>query len=418
MAHIQALKGFADLFGKDAEIFTSMENTARRVFGLFSYTEVRTPILEATELFARSIGEETDVVGKEMYTFIDKGKRNITMRPEATAGVMRAFVESKMYSPGSVYKLFTTGPMFRYERPQKGRMRQFHQLNCECLGAPEPENDAEIISMLHLFLNEIGISNFTMQVNSLGCHDCRPQYKEALTQWLLGLDKEVLCEDCQRRMLTNPLRVLDCKVPDCVEYVEKAPKIADHYCTDCKDHFLRVTLLLDKINIKYQINPKLVRGLDYYIRTTFEAVSNEIGAQSSIAGGGRYDGLVKQIGGADVSGIGFACGMERLAMLAKSPEEEFPTFYLVVIDKEQNAIDTGFSIAQNLRKEGIKGEYAFGSRTLKYLMKQADKSQAKFALILGGDELQNKSIVVKNMKTGEQENIQQDNLLNYLKKNI
>ncbi len=412
MASIQALKGFDDLFGKDADMFTHMENTARELFSLFSYQELRTPILEATELFARSIGEETDVVGKEMYSFVDKGNRNITMRPEATAGVMRAFVQSKMYNQGSVYKFFTTGPMFRYERPQKGRMRQFHQINCECLGSPDPENDAEIILMLQLFLEKLGINDFIMHINSLGCHECRPNYKEALTNYLLSLDKESLCEDCQRRIHTNPLRVLDCKNKTCIEYVDKAPKIADFYCNECKEHFSNVTKMLDKSELNYIISPKLVRGLDYYIRTTFEAVSTGIGAQSSIAGGGRYDGLVKQVGGPDVSGIGFACGMERLAMLAALPKENIPTFYLAVIGKE--AMETGFMIAQNLRKHGICGDYAFGDRSMKYLMRQADRTKARFALILGTNELENESIVVKNMADGTQEEVKTKDLISYL----
>ncbi len=415
MANIQALKGFDDLFGKDADMFTHMENTARELFSLFSYSELRTPILESTELFCRSIGEETDVVGKEMYSFTDKGNRNITMRPEATAGVMRAFVQSKMYNQGSVYKFFTTGPMFRYERPQKGRMRQFHQINCECLGSPEPENDAEIVLMLQLFLEKLGITDFIMHINSLGCHECRPHYKEALTQYLLSLDKEALCEDCQRRMHTNPLRVLDCKVQKCVEYVNKAPQIAEFYCENCRDHFSSVTNMLDKCELKYIISPKLVRGLDYYIRTTFEAVSTGIGAQSSIAGGGRYDGLVKQVGGPDVSGIGFACGMERLAMLASQPQEKEPIFYLAAMGKE--AMETGFLIAQNLRKHGIQGDYAFGERSMKYLMRHADRTRARFALILGSNELANESISVKNMSTGKQEEVKITDLINYLQNN-
>ncbi len=412
MAHIQGLKGFADMFGKDADMFTHIENTARSLFSLFSYSELRTPILESTELFARSIGEETDIVGKEMYTFTDKGDRSVTLRPEATAGVMRAFVESKMYSQGSVYKFFTTGPMFRYERPQKGRMRQFHQINCECLGSPEPENDAEIVYMLSLFLKNLGIENFVMHVNSLGCHECRPLYKEALTKYLLELDSEALCEDCKRRIHTNPLRVLDCKVAKCIEYVNAAPKISDFHCTECSSHFSSVIQMLDMSGVDYEINPKLVRGLDYYIRTTFEAVSTGIGSQSSIAGGGRYDGLVKQIGGGDVSGIGFACGMERLSMLATPPKEQKPTFYLAVVDKE--AKNTGFLLAQELRSEGFRGEYAFGERSMKSLMRQADKSGAQLALILGGNEIKDETIVVKNMTNGEQEIIRQDFLLTYL----
>ncbi len=413
MAKIEALKGFSDMFASDAVMFTHIEAVAREVFSLFSYQELRTPILESTSLFARSIGEDTDVVGKEMYTFQDKGNRSVTLRPEATAGVIRAFVNSKMYVQGSVYKLFTTGPMFRYERPQKGRFRQFHQINCECLGADEPENDAEMIYMLHLFLNRLGIYDFVMQVNSLGCSSCRPVYREKLSTYLEGLDKEKLCTDCQRRMQTNPLRVLDCKVPTCAEYVNSAPKINEFLCADCSEHFDKVLLLLKSLGIEHTVNTKLVRGLDYYTRTAFEAVSTDIGSQSSIAGGGRYDGLVKQLGGGDVSGIGFACGMERLAMLANKVQESKPVFYLATLDAP--AREKGFNIVQELRSHGIKGEYAYSERSVKSLMRQADKSQAEYALILGENEIRTDTIIAKNMATGEQKSLALSDLAEFLK---
>jgi len=310
---VTAIKGFADLFPPESDAFTRMEAVSRDIFFRYGYRELRTPLLERTELFSRGIGTETDVVQKEMYTFPDRKGRSLTLRPEATAGVIRAFVESGRNE--AVSKFFTCGPMFRYERPQKGRMRQFHQINCECVGPSEPWADAEIIVMAMRFLLALGIEELTLHLNSLGCPACRPAYRNELSRWLSGLDPEALCEDCRRRMITNPLRVLDCKVPSCREHTEQAPKILDHNCPDCAEHFAVTRRLLDAQNIPYVIDHRLVRGLDYYTRTTFEVVSARIGAQGTVAGGGRYDGLVAQLGGPDLPGLGFACGMERLGPL-------------------------------------------------------------------------------------------------------
>ncbi len=322
MAKIQAIKGFADLFADESRLFAFLEQSARTVFFRYGFTELRTPLMEYTDLFCRSIGTETDVVQKEMYTFADSKGRSMSLRPEATAGVMRAYVENNIGAKEGVSKFFTTGPMFRHERPQKGRMRQFHQINCECIGPKEPEADAEMISMLMYFLAYIGIRNITLQLNSLGCPNCRPAYRDLLKSWLKSLDTDILCEDCKRRMETNPLRVLDCKNPQCQETTKNAPLMLDHACEECAKHFQVVKNCLNTQNIAYEINHRLVRGLDYYTRTAFEVVSNNIGAQGSIAGGGRYDGLVESIGGPSVAGIGFACGMERLALLLEAPQGE------------------------------------------------------------------------------------------------
>lgn len=408
MADFKRVKGFADMFEPESTVFSFLEETARRVFSAYGYSELRVPVMEQTELFARGIGTETDVVKKEMYTFPDKKGRSMTLRPEATAGVMRAYIEAGCNAKEAVSKFFTWGPMFRYERPQKGRMRQFHQINCECIGASEPVADAEIILMVMTFMREIGLTNVTLQLNSLGCKECRPVYNQALRDFLAGLDAEKLCEDCRRRMTVNPLRVLDCKVPTCKEMTADAPKIADYNCPACQEHFSFVRRTLDGTGLAYEINPRLVRGLDYYNRTTFEIVSGDIGSQSAIAGGGRYDGLVKQLGGPDVPGMGFACGMERLAMLVGEKTVAAPDFYLAVLD--ESGLDKAVIIAQKLREAGKRGEVSFASRSLKAQMRQADKSGAAKCLLLGADELTQNAVTVKDMATGSQETVSLDAL--------
>ena len=318
MEKIQKIKGFADILPPLSYVYDRLEQTAKAVFARYGYREARLPILERTELFCRSIGEETDVVQKEMYTFPDRKNRSLTMRPEATAGVVRAYVENGLHASEELSKLYCAGPMFRYERPQKGRMRQFHQIDVEAIGSGSAYLDAEIIFMLSHFLTDLGIADLNIELNSLGCPECRPVYNDALNEYFRGFDAGQLCEDCMRRKLTNPLRVLDCKVPACKELTRSAPKISDYLCGPCKDHFAVVTGLLDQGGLAYTLNPRLVRGLDYYVRTTFEVTSGKIGSQSAVAGGGRYDGLVKTLGGPDLPGVGFACGMERLAMLNAS----------------------------------------------------------------------------------------------------
>uniref|UniRef100_UPI002631F8D8 histidine--tRNA ligase n=1 Tax=uncultured Desulfovibrio sp. TaxID=167968 RepID=UPI002631F8D8 len=285
------IKGFADLFPPESEAFSRMESCGRDIFSRYGFAELRTPLLEFTGLFQRSIGAETDVVQKEMYTFADRKGRSVTLRPEATAGVMRACIESGLADARSgAHRFFTMGPMFRYERPQKGRMRQFHQINCECLGTESPFADAELIAMLWRFLQALGIADLTLKLNSLGCAACRPAYMAALRDYLTRLDADALCEDCRRRVQSNPLRVLDCKQPGCRALTEGAPRLLDHNCPDCRRHFDTVLELLARENITPDIDHRLVRGLDYYCRTTFEVVSGGIGAQTAVAGGGRYDG--------------------------------------------------------------------------------------------------------------------------------
>lgn len=404
MSKIQTIKGFADLYYPLSGLYTRMEDTARRVFGAYGYKELRTPILEHTELFKRSIGMETDVVQKEMYTFPDRKGRSLTMRPEATAGIMRSYIENSLHAKEGVSRFFTYGPMFRYERPQKGRMRQFHQLNCECLGAAEPQVDAEVLLMLMYFLAELGLKELQPELNTLGCRECRPAYRKTLTDFLRRIDPELLCEDCRRRLETNPMRVLDCKVPSCKEQTENAPRIRDHVCADCSGHFDTVLAILDKRKIPYSLNPRLVRGLDYYSRTTFEVVSTSIGAQGSVAGGGRYDGLVAQLGGQDVPGIGFACGMERLALMLggslDQPDAQRPDFYFVVLDPR--AADTALLAAQVLREAGLGGEISFDSKSLKSQMRQASRSRAEYCIIMGEAEYTAQKVIVKHMDSGEQ----------------
>jgi len=403
MSKVSKIKGFADLFPPESVKFSRIETVAKDIFNRYGYQEMRIPILEKTELFSRSIGEETDVVQKEMYTFPDRKGRSLTMRPEATAGVMRAYIEDKMYASGGVSRLFTHGPMFRYERPQKGRMRQFHQINCEALGSPDPLLDAEVILMLAHFLTELGLTKLSFEINSLGCRECRPLYLAALAEFLKGMHKENLCEDCMRRKLTNPLRVLDCKVPGCKEYTADAPKITDHLCPGCREHFDAVMEVVEGSGLSYTLNPRLVRGLDYYVRTTFEVVSGDIGSQSSVAGGGRYDGLIGSLGGPDQPGVGFACGMERLALLMPDAEPAKPDFHIVVL--EEAGLASALKLAQELRKAGLSGEAPYALSSMKSQMRQANKTGARFCLVLGGEELSTETALVKNMADGAQESI-------------
>ncbi len=403
MSKVKKIKGFADIFAPESDVFTFMENTARGAFGAYGYRELRTPILERTELFSRSIGTETDVVQKEMYTFSDRKERLLTMRPEATAGVMRAYIESPLHGQEQTAKLFTFGPMFRYERPQKGRMRQFHQINCECLGSQEPLADAEIILMLMMFLQRLGLDGLELQLNSLGCRDCRSAYHAALKEFLAGLEPDALCEDCRRRMDSNPLRVLDCKVKRCKALTAKAPVILEYACEACSTHHSVVLSMLDRAGLAYVANPRLVRGLDYYNRTTFEVLCDHIGAQASIAGGGRYDGLVAQLGGPDVPGIGFACGMERLALALGDTACHVvsrPDFWVAVL--ESQALERGMMLAQALREGGMKGEVGFAARSMKSQMRQAGKHKVRKTLLLGESEFLQGTVTIKDMDSGEQ----------------
>lgn len=395
------LKGFADLYGAALAPFVRMEQLARQVFPAYGFAEIRPPILEATGLFQRGIGEETDVVQKEMFTFADRKGRSLTMRPEATAGVLRAAIDLGLARQGNIARLFTIGPMFRYERPQKGRQRQFHQVNCECLGSGSPYADAELITMLMQFLDSLGIADLVLHINSLGCRKCRPQYLDRLNKFLAALPEEEFCDDCRRRMHSNPLRVLDCKV--CQPKLIGAPSLRESLCKDCIAHFQEVLSLLEASGIAYVIDDRLVRGLDYYARTTFEVTSGQIGAQTAVAGGGRYDGLVAQLGGPDVPGVGFACGMERLALLMSALQEKQLDFYIIGLDAE--SIARSFVIARDLRLQGFGGEINYEPASMKSLMRQVSRSHARFAIILGPDELKEEKVTIKDMTTGGQSSV-------------
>jgi histidyl-tRNA synthetase len=406
MSTISTIKGFADIYAPESGLYAFMEDCARRVFGSYGYGELRIPIMEFTELFHRSIGAETDVVQKEMYTFPDRKGRSLTLRPEATAGIVRSYIEHNLHAREDISKVFSFGPMFRYERPQKGRMRQFHQIDCECLGAHEPQADAEIVLMLMHFLRELGLENLLPELNTLGCGECRPAFRKLLTEFLRELDPACLCENCRRRVETNPMRVLDCKAPSCRDHTAGAPRMLDHVCAACGEHFRTVLEILDKRAVPYTLNPRLVRGLDYYMRTTFEVVSAAIGAQGSVAGGGRYDGLVRQLGGPDIPGIGFACGMERLALLLANgfaDKMARPDFYIAVLVPE--AANIALVAAQIMREACLSGELSFEARSMKSQLRQASRRNAAYCLFLGQDELAARTIGVKHMDSGDQVSI-------------
>lgn len=413
MSKIQKIKGVADLFSPESDKFAFMEQTAREVFSRYGYREVRIPIMEKTELFARSIGEETDVVQKEMYTFPDRKGRSLTLRPEATAGLMRAYIENKLHAASAVSKLFTFGPMFRYERPQKGRMRQFHQLDVEMIGANEPQADAELLLMLYSYLRGLGLKQLSFEVNSLGCKECRPNHRQALVEFFDSINKEELCDDCRRRVDTNPLRVLDCKVDRCRELTKDAPKITDHLCDCCSDSFAEILRILDSMGVEYVHNPRLVRGLDYYVGLTFEVTSSDIGSQTAVAGGGRYDGLIKQLGGPDVPATGFAIGMERLSLLLGDHQAEGSDFYVAVLDERGSS--PALTLAQNLRAAGFKGEAGFSKGSMKSRLRAANKAGARWCLLLGGDELDSGEVTVKDLDGGEQERIALTEVCEFLK---
>ena len=341
---ITSIKGFADILPEEVGAWQRVEAVARRIFDAYHFAEIRIPIVEKTELFSRSIGETTDIVEKEMYTFEDRDSRSneasdatkLTLRPEGTAGVVRAYVEAEMYKVEPVRKLYYMGPMFRRERPQKGRMRQFHQIGAEALGRSDPFIDAEILLLLNDFFGAVGLTELSLQINSLGDSECRPQYREKLLAFLKARE-ESLCANCRRRIDRNPLRALDCKEPGCIAATQDAPSILDSLCVNCREHFATVQRLLREINVEYTLNPRMVRGLDYYCRTTFEWTTTQLGSQSAVAAGGRYDGLVEQLGGPAIPGVGFAMGVERLTMLLKMQNNAAvsgPTLYVVWVGEK------------------------------------------------------------------------------------
>ncbi len=404
---IKALKGFKDIVPGEVELWQYLERVARDVFERFHFSEIRLPILEETELFARSIGEATDIVEKEMYTFVDK---KITMRPEATASLLRAYIEHGLYVQKPVQKLFTIGPMFRHERPQKGRLRQFHQMDVEILGSGNPRVDTELIAMGAMLLGELGLQ-VSLELNSLGCSDCRPGYRAALLSYIEDR-YDLLCSDCKRRSTTNPLRVLDCKVPSCREQILDAPSLLDHLCDQCEEHFDKVQAGLQQLGVEYRLNKFMVRGLDYYCRTTFEFITTDLGAQAAVAAGGRYDGLIENLGGPkDLPGIGFALGMERLVLLLQQQEKsavEGDAVDLFIAGIGEQGSHAGFGLAHEIRAMKYSVAMDHEGRSLKSQMKQANKAGARFVLMIGDAELLSGKGILRNMMTKEE---QQDILL-------
>lgn len=407
---INSIRGFNDILPPETSIWQHIEKEARKIFETYGFSEIRVPLVERTGLFSRSIGETTDIVEKEMYTFLDKGGDSITLRPEGTAPVVRAYIEHKLYASDPVAKLYYLGPMFRYERPQKGRFRQFYQIGAEAFGIDDPRIDAETLEMLVSLFQRLKLEGIALNINSLGCKECRPLYKEKLINFLKD-KKPGLCQDCQRRFEINPLRALDCKSKTCIELTSLAPSILDSICEGCKSHFEKVKEYLSLYKIDFHLNPRMVRGLDYYVRTTFEITALGLGSQNAVAAGGRYDGLVKDIGGPDVPGFGFAIGMERLVMLVKDKGLEAGglglLFMVMLGDKAEKA---AIPVIKKLRSHGIKIERDYGNKTIKSQMKRADKLGAGYVLILGENELASGDIVIKNMESGEQEQVSFDKI--------
>ena len=400
---ISGIKGFNDILPGEVEKWQHIEATARRVFELYGFAEIRVPILEKTELFSRSIGDTTDIVEKEMYSFVDKGENRVTLRPEGTASVMRAFIEHKLYAADVVAKLYYMGPMFRYERPQKGRYRQFHQIGAEVTGVTDPKVDAQVLTMLCHFFAELGLDEPSLEINSLGCPECRPVYRQALQAFLRG-KLEALCDDCKRRIEINPLRALDCKSRGCMEATVDAPSVLDHLCRECDDHFLQTRQNLEAVGTRYSINPRMVRGLDYYTRTTFELVTGLLGSQGAVAAGGRYDGLIADLGGPELPGIGFAMGVERVALLlAEKDFRKRPDLFIAALGDA--ARTEAFILMSGLQREGVAVEIDYEGKSLKSQMRRADKFNARFTLIIGDDELAKGVAALKDMDHGTQAEI-------------
>ncbi len=401
---IKAVRGFKDILPGESYTWVYLENLARKYFLAYGFREIRLPILEKTELFARSIGEATDIVEKEMYTFLDRNKESLTLRPEATAGICRAVIENGLYTQAKVLKLFTIGPMFRHERPQKGRLRQFHQLNAEVFGTHAPGADAEIITLALDILSAGGAKDLRLEINSLGCPKCRPAFREALKEFLENLS-EKLCEDCRRRAKRNPLRALDCKREECQRHYVSAPIIEGFLCEECKVHYEAVLKDLETLGIRYFKNPRLVRGLDYYVRTTFEIKAQALGAQDTVAAGGRYDGLVKALGGPDIPGVGFAIGMERFLLVAHLPEDLALPLDLFVAALGEEARRYVLPLVHDLRRRGLLVDLDHEGRSLKAQLKQANRLRARFTLILGANELEKEIAILRDMSSGEQEEL-------------
>ncbi len=399
---VNILKGFADVCPPEITLWHHIEETAKRHFFLYGYEEIRLPIVESTELFYRGIGEGTDIVEKEMYTFADKAGRSLTLRPEGTASAVRCYIENQLYNRPSPQKYYYHGPMFRYERPQRGRQRQFYQIGCEAFGVAHPALDAEMIAMINRILLELGLDNLQIEINSIGCSKCRPNYKSNLIAFF-GDRLSSLCSDCNRRYVTNPLRIMDCKVPKCIENTKGAPLIRDYLCSDCSEHYRALKGILEHYPINFIENPKLVRGLDYYTRTIFEITTENLGAQKAVAAGGRYDGLVEQFGGPQTAAVGFAMGMERLVELLKNQSNNTPPkarIFVATLGAE--AERASFGISEELRSAGIQVSLNYGHSSLKNQLRKADRLNATHVLIIGEEEVSSGMYNWKDLSNGQQ----------------
>ncbi len=404
---INALRGMNDIFGADAVLWREVETKARDIFERFRFQEMRTPVLEDMSLFTRTLGDTTNVVEKEMYVFQDRNAKWVALRPEGTASIVRAYIEHKQFAESPIARYYYMGPMYRYERPQKGRFRQFHQLGAEVLGIGSARLDAEVIHMLEEYFRVLGLADVTLEINSLGCPICRPNFLRAFFHHI-HQNEERLCSDCKRRMEKNPLRILDCKTEGCIAVANEGPSIQDHLCETCEKDFDTVLETLGLLGSTYKVNPKIVRGLDYYQKTTFEFTSNLLGSQNAVAGGGRYDGLTHLLGGPNVPGFGFAIGLERLIdilkELRKAPEErKREGVFLVAMGDE--ALNETLKLAQTLRREGLSVDMDYEGKSLKSQMRRADKVGALHVGILGSDELAKKVISLRNLVTGVQEEV-------------
>lgn len=406
----KAPKGTQDILPSVSGNWQLIEDILRSEATVNGFSEIRTPVFEHTELFQRSVGETTDVVQKEMYTFLDKGNRSVTLRPEGTAGAVRAMLEHALYNEGFPVKLYYLTSCYRYENTQKGRLREFHQFGAEIFGAASPVADAELITMVHNIFDRLGLRNIKLEINSIGCPECRAKYYAALKEYFDGYKSE-LCETCLDRLDRNPMRILDCKSPICSKIAANAPMMKDYLCTDCAEHFDQVQNHLTNAGVEFTVNPMIVRGLDYYTRTVFEFISTDLGAQSTVCGGGRYDGLVEEMGGAKTPALGYAIGLERLLMILEAQNIEMPPppqceIYVASIGAAAEA--KAFELTTMLRESSIFAACDICSRSLKAQMKYANKIGAQYSVVLGDDEIQQKQAKLKNMETGETSDISLD----------
>lgn len=413
MKLIKAARGTKDIFGEDAVKYTYISKTAQEIFESYGYTFIKTPIFEETDLFKRGIGEGTDVVEKEMYTFKDRGDRSLTLRPENTASVVRSYLENAIYGKEDVTKYYYNGSMFRYERPQAGRQREFNQIGVEVLGESSPILDAEVIAMSYSLLEKLGITDLEVHINSVGTNASRTKYREMLLNFLEPM-KEELCEDCRMRMEKNPLRVLDCKVDKCKELTKVAPSIIDSLNEEERAHYETVKKYLDIFGVKYVEDSRLVRGLDYYSSTVYEIVTNKLGAQGTVLGGGRYDNLLKQLGDKDIPAVGFAAGVERMMMLLEDYPKNNPDVYVAWLG--ENTQEFGLKIAKILRDNGIKTFVDFNSKGMKSHMKKADKLAVKYCIIVGEDEMNKDVVVLKDFSARTQEEMSLEKAIEIIKK--